>query len=234
SLAALAQREGATPFMALLAAFQLLLSRYSGQGDISVGSPIAGRNRTETEGLIGFFVNTLVLRANVDDRQSFRELLAQVRQRTLAAYEHQDVPFEKLVEELQPQRSLSHSPLFQVMLTLQNMPQQAMELGRGQEGAAALKLSRLEAEGLTAQFDLTLSLAQTPRGLEGAFSYSTDLFDASTVARIAQNLGVLLRDVVARPDARLGDLSLLTGDEREQVLRQWNDTTRAYDSACLH
>ncbi|MFP2934940.1 condensation domain-containing protein, partial [Pyxidicoccus sp. 3LG] len=176
--------------------------------------------RTETEGLIGFFVNTLVLRNQVSSDATFRELLTQVRTSTLAAYEHQDVPFEKLVEELQPQRSLSHSPLFQVMLILQNMPQQSLELGRGQEGAAPLKLSRLEAEGLAAQFDLTLSLAQTPRGLEGTLCYSTDLFDAPTVASIVRNLGVLLRDAVARPDARLGDLSLLTGDEREQVLRQ--------------
>ncbi|MFP2913751.1 condensation domain-containing protein, partial [Pyxidicoccus sp. 3LFB2] len=146
-LLAFCQRQGTTPFMTLLAGFQLLLSRYSGQDDVVVGAPIAGRNRAETEGLIGFFVNTLALRSRIDSDASFAELLAQVKQTTLGAYEHQDVPFEKLVEELRPERSLSYSPLFQVMLAVQNTPTSALQL-------PGLSLRGIEGGSRVAKFDL--------------------------------------------------------------------------------
>ncbi|RYZ32408.1 MAG: non-ribosomal peptide synthetase, partial [Myxococcaceae bacterium] len=170
SLKALARQEGATPFMLLLSAFQVLLSRYSGQDDISVGSPIAGRTQAETEGLIGFFVNTLVLRAHVAPRATFRELLAQVRGTTLAAYEHQHLPFEKLVEVLQPVRDLSRSALFQAMFTLQNAPMDALRV-------PGLSFEQLPLESNSAKFDLSLTLQESPQGFMGVLEYSSDLFD---------------------------------------------------------
>nr|WP_275899242.1 non-ribosomal peptide synthetase [Pyxidicoccus caerfyrddinensis] len=217
------QREGVTPFMALLAVWQLLLARYSGQDDVTVGSPIAGRTRGETEGLIGVFLNTLVLRTQVRPQATFRELLAQVRATTLAAYEHQHLPFEKLVEELQPQRSLSYSPLFQVMLVLQNTPSAALSL-------PDLSFLALEREAEATKFDLTLSLAQTPRGLSGTLSYRTDLFDASTLSRMGEHLRTLLEAALASPDTRVGELPLLSASERQQVLESFNATTEALSS----
>ncbi|MFB1481437.1 amino acid adenylation domain-containing protein [Corallococcus sp. RDP092CA] len=225
ALQALCQREGATLFMGLVTAWQVLLSRYSGQEDIPLGSPIAGRTREDTEGLIGFFVNTLVLRTQVDSKAPFRQLLAQVRATTLAAYEHQDAPFEKLVEALQPQRSLSHSPLFQVLLALQNAPTQPLSLPGG---SAPLRLLPLEQEEQTTQFDLTLALAPTPQGLQGALSYRTDLFEAATITRMAEHLRVLLEGAVAKPDEAVGLLPLLTEAERQQVLVTWNQTRAEY------
>src|SRR4029077_19017507 len=161
SLKALGRGEGATLFMTLLAAFQVLLHRYSGQEDIAVGSPIAGRGRTELEGLIGFFVNTLVLRTDVSGNPAFRELLARVRENALGAYTHQDLPFEKLVEELAPERDMSRNPLFQVMFVLQNAPGAPLVL----EG---LEVSRLSLEGHSAKFDLTLTLRETVAGLHAS------------------------------------------------------------------
>ena len=160
ALKALARREGVTPFMLLLAAFQVLLHRHSGQEDISVGTPIAGRTRAETQGLIGLFVNTLVLRTHLGGNPSFRQLLQRVRDTTLGAYAHQDVPFEKLVEELRPVRHLSHSPLFQVMLVLQPDPLPGFTL-------PGLTLSHVELESRTSKFDLTLSLSESAQGLAG-------------------------------------------------------------------
>ncbi|RKI10859.1 non-ribosomal peptide synthetase [Corallococcus sp. AB030] len=224
SLQALCQREGVTLFMALVAAWQALLSRYSGQEDVSVGSPIAGRTHEDTEALIGFFVNTLVLRTHVDPKATFRQLLAQVRATTLAAYEHQDAPFEKLVEELQPKRSLSHSPLFQAVLALQNAPTQPLVLPSGPGASEPVRLLPLEQTEQTTQFDLTLALAQTAQGLRGALSYRTDLFEASTAARMVEHLRTLLEAVAAKPDQPLGELSLLTRDERQRILVAWNDT----------
>ncbi|RKG68716.1 condensation domain-containing protein, partial [Corallococcus terminator] len=218
---ALAQQEGATPFMALLASFQLLLSRYANQDDVCVGAPIANRNRAETEGLIGFFVNSLVLRSRIDSSASFRSLLRQVKRSTLAAYEHQDLPFEKLVEELQPQRDLSRSPLFQVIFALQNAPMGELEL-------PGLRLRPQEADTSSAKFELDLSLQETADGFSGSLAYSTDLFDASTVARMMEHLGVLLDAVCERPDAPLASVSLLTGPERQRVLGDWNATARDY------
>ncbi|WP_163871123.1 non-ribosomal peptide synthetase, partial [Myxococcus eversor] len=220
---ALCQREGVTPFMALLAVWQLLLSRYSGQDDISVGSPIAGRTRSETEGLIGFFVNTLVLRAQVRPGLRFRELLAQVKRTTLAAYEHQDVPFEKLVEELNPQRTLSHSPLFQVMLVLQNAPTTSMEVPGSTVETSPLRLEAYDSGAPSAKFDLTLTLGE---GLEGALGYRTDLFDESTIARMVEHFSTLLEAVVTTPESRLSELPMLPAEERRQVLVEWNNTRR--------
>ncbi|MFP2913541.1 condensation domain-containing protein, partial [Pyxidicoccus sp. 3LFB2] len=206
---ALAQREGATPFMVLLAGWQLLLSRYSGQDDVVVGSPIANRNRGEVEGLIGFFVNTLVLRAQVDANQSFRQLLEQVRRRTLGAYEHQDVPFEKLVEELQPQRDPSRSPLFQATFTLQNAPVEALTL-------SGLELELLTPEQETAKFDLDFGLEESATGFTGTLRYNTDLFEAATIERMMGHLKTLLESAVAAPGQRLSQLPMLPASERQQ------------------
>ncbi|NPD30098.1 condensation domain-containing protein, partial [Corallococcus exiguus] len=223
-LNALAQQEGASLFMALLAGWQVLLSRYSGQTDISVGSPIAGRTRAEVEGLIGFFVNTLVLRTQVDGEASFRELLKQVRGTVLGAYEHQDVPFEKLVEALQPERSLSHTPLFQTSMSLQNVPVEESRL-------PGLVLKPVPYEGRTSKFDLSLFFTETPDGLAGAVEYSTDLFEAATVRRMVEHLRMLLEGMVAKPEAAVGRLPMLTDAERQQVLVTWNQQQAEYDRA---
>ncbi|MGE6764044.1 non-ribosomal peptide synthase/polyketide synthase, partial [Corallococcus interemptor] len=228
SLRSLAQREGATPFMLLLAAWQLLLSRYSGQDDISVGSPIAGRTHAEAEGLIGFFVNTLVLRAQVDSRSTFRQLLSQVKATTLAAYEHQHVPFEKLVEVLQPSRDLSRSPLFQVMLVLQNAPAEALRV-------PGMAFQPIPLEGNASRFDLALTLFEVPQGLTGFLEYSTDLFDASTVQRLMAHFGVLLASLTAQPDARVSTLEVMTAEERQRLLVEWNETDTAFPrDTCIH
>jgi amino acid adenylation domain-containing protein len=233
AITTLGQREGATPFMVLLAAFQAVLSRYSGQRDISVGSPIAGRTHADTEGLIGFFVNTLVLRTRLEGNPSFRELLGRVRQVALGAYAHQDLPFEKLVEELKPQRSLSYSPLFQVMLVLQNTPVSVMA---GSEGSRpSLEMHPLEVEGQTAKFDLTLSLSETPEGLIGSLQYNTDLFESATAARLLGHLQVLLEAATTNPELSLSALPLLPEAERQQMLVAWNDTQAERPWAgCIH
>src|SRR5215217_7494503 len=222
----LCRQEGATPFMALLAVWQVLLARYSGQDDITVGSPIAGRTRTETEGLIGFFVNTLVLRTHVRPGLRFRELLAQVRATTLGAYEHQDVPFEKLVEELKPQRSLSHTPLFQVMLSLQNLPVANRTVESTSDDSAPLHLESFAQELQVTKFDLTLTLSQTPEGLAGGLSYRVDLFEEATIARWVEHLNTLLEAAITAPDTLVGELPMLPVEERRQVLVEWNDTRR--------
>ncbi|HEX8439998.1 condensation domain-containing protein, partial [Archangium sp.] len=214
-LNALARQEGVTPFMLLLAAWQVLLHRYSGQQDISVGMPIAGRRQAEVEGLIGFFVNTLVVRAQVEGAKSFRELLAQVKETTLGAYAHQDVPFEKLVEELRPERDLGRTPLFQVMFSLQNAPMPELEV----EG---LKLRPVEVRRDTAKFDLSLFLHEDADGLRGSLEYSTDLYEAGTVERMLGHYQRLLESVVEKPEACLDEVVLLGEAEREQVLKGWN------------
>ncbi|RKH18541.1 amino acid adenylation domain-containing protein, partial [Corallococcus sp. CA041A] len=221
--AGLARREGATPFMALLAAWQVLLSRYSRQEDLLVGAPIAGRTHGDVEGLVGFFVNTLVLRARVRPETSFRALLGQVRDTTLAAYEHQDLPFEKLVEELQVPRDLGRTPLVQAVFALQNAPAEAFN-------APGLRMEPLEVDAGTAHFDLSLLLTETPDGLRGSIEYSTDLFERDTVARLAGHLLVLLEAAVAGPDVPLSRLPWLTPEERQQVLVAWNDTALPYPS----
>jgi amino acid adenylation domain-containing protein len=215
--------------MTLLAAFQVLLARYTGQEDIVVGSPIAGRTRTELEDLIGFFVNTLLLRTDLAGDPTFRELLGRVREVTLDAHAHQDVPFERLVEELQPQRDLSRNPLFQVMFVLQNAP-------RRTEECAGLTLEEVRGVDTgTAKLDLTLYLEETEQGLAGECEYSMDLFDAGTIARLIEHFQTLLAGIVADPDQHLSQLPLLSEAERQQLLVAWNETQADYPAeACLH
>ena len=215
ALGALCRAEDVTPFMALLAAFQTLLCRYTGQEDIAVGTPIAGRNFAETEGLIGFFVNTLVMRTRLAGNPTFRELLARVRQVSLGAYSNQDLPFERLVEELQPERDLSRTPLVQVMFVLQNAPMQPRHL-------PGLAMRRLEVDSGTAKFDLTLFAEQDGDDLRLAFNYNTDLFDRATIERMAAHFDTLLGAAAADPSLRIWDLPLLSAAERSRVLETWN------------
>ncbi len=188
----IARREEATLFMVLLAGFAALLSRYSGQEDMLIGTAIAGRQRAELEKLIGFFINTLVIRTDLRGNPSFRELVGRVREAMLGAYAHQDVPFEKLVEEIQPERSLGNNPLFQVQMVMQNLPGGRMPL----EG---LYLEWFEVEEVSAKFDLSLVLAEVEKGMKGTFLYNTDLFDGSTIAHMAERYEALLREAAQSP-----------------------------------
>ncbi len=227
-LLALSRQEGATLFMTLLAAFNVLLYRYSGQKDILIGTPIANRNRAEIEGLIGFFVNTLVLRAQMESDQSFVSLLRQLRSTTLDAYAHQDVPFEKLVQELQPERDMSRSPLFQVMLVLQNAPSQTFEL-------PGLTLSAFETRNRTAKFDLMLTAVERPDGIFAELEYDTDLFERETIKRMIGDFQVLLESVTANPLEKVSTVPLLTQTERARLLEEWNQTDAEYArDTCLH
>jgi amino acid adenylation domain-containing protein len=214
-LEALSQRQGVTLFMTLLAAFQTLLYRYTQQEDIVVGSAIANRNRSEIEGLIGFFVNSLVLRTNLSGKPTFVELLDRVREVALGAYAHQDLPFEKLVEELHPERNLSHHPLFQVAFSLQNTPIQALELPE-------LTLSLLDFDNPSAKFDLEFHMWESPEGLRGQVIYSSDLFDDTTITRMLGHFQTLLQSIVANPQQHLCQLPLLTESERHQLLVEFN------------
>ncbi|HEY9781103.1 MAG TPA: amino acid adenylation domain-containing protein [Leptolyngbyaceae cyanobacterium] len=222
SLEALSQQQGVTLFMTLLAAFQTLLYRYTGQSDIAVGSPIANRNRAELEPLIGFFVNSLVLRTNLSGNPTFRQLLARVREVTLEAYAHQDLPFEKLVQELHPERDPSRHPLFQVAIALQNTPISALEL-------PGLALNQFEFDNGTSKLDLEFHLWQSPEKLKGQVIYSTDLFDCTTITRMLGHFQTLLEGIVAEPDRRLADLPILTATERQQLLVEWNNTQKDYN-----
>jgi len=216
-LTALSQRAGATLFMTLLAAFDVLLARYTGQNDLMVGVPIANRQRAEIEPLIGFFVNTLVLRGDLSGDPSFDELLARVRTVTLDAYAHQDLPFERLVDELQLVRDTSHSALVQVMFSLQNTPIAALEL-------PGLTLQPVDLANDSAKFDLSLGLAEGPDGLVAALTYATGLFDATTITRLLGHYHALLEGIVAAPSRPISMLSLLTAAERQHLLVEWNDT----------
>jgi amino acid adenylation domain-containing protein len=207
----LSRQEGVTLFMTLLAAFKVLLYRYTSQDDLIVGTPIANRNRLETEGLIGFFVNALVLRTDLSGNPSFREFLRRVREVCLGAYGHQDLPFDRLVEELHLKRDLSRNPLFQVMFVMHNAPLRTVEL-------PGLTLSPVEGDSETAHFDLTLQIMDAGQGLTAAFVYNTDLFEAGTIARMLGNFQTLLEAMVANPEQRLSDLPLLTEAERQQLL----------------
>ncbi|HEY3566981.1 MAG TPA: AMP-binding protein, partial [Thermoanaerobaculia bacterium] len=213
----LGRREGATLFMVLLAAFQAVLARASGQDDLAVGTPVAGRNRVEVEGLIGFFVNNLVLRGDLSGDPTFRELLGRTRETELAAQGHQDVPFEKLVEELVSERSLAHAPLVQVVIALQNEPFGRLEI-------QDLRLRLVALETAVAKFDLTLNLEDHGGGLAGTVEYATDLYDAATVDRLIAGFERLLAAAVAGPDRRVSELPLLSAAERHQMLAEWNDT----------
>ncbi|HTQ78615.1 MAG TPA: amino acid adenylation domain-containing protein, partial [Thermoanaerobaculia bacterium] len=216
-LEALAQAAGGTLFMVLLAAFQALLGRYSSQEDIVVGTPVAGRNRLETEGLIGFFVNSLAIRARLGGDPTLADLLAQIRETTLAAFAHQDLPFEKLVGDLQVERSRSHSPLFQTVFVLQNAPAPAREI-------PGLRLSPLAVDNGTAKFDLTAILVPAEGRLQGLVEYNRDLFDRATIERVAQHYRTLLARLVEEPTLRLSELPLLSPAERQQLFVEWNDT----------
>jgi len=222
ALKALSYQEGATLFMTLLTAFQALLYRYTGQTDILVGCTIANRNRTEIENLIGFFVNTLALRANLADNPTFRELLSKTKKVTLDAYVHQDLPFEKLVEELNLERDLSFNPLVQVTFALQSAPLLAIDLSN-------LKLSPLEEnKNNITKFDMEVSVWETPEGLAVDWGYNNDLFESATMERMTQHYHNLLEEVVRNPDCNINNLSLLTRVEQEQILEAWNETATIY------
>ncbi len=224
----LSQQHGSTLFMTLLAAFQTLLWRYTGSEDIIVGSPIANRDRTELEGLIGFFANTITLRTNLAGNPTFEELLTRVRKVALGAYAHQDLPFDLLVEELQPQRNLSYTPVFQVMFVLQNTPMSALEL-------PDLTISLLAIDNGSAKFDLTLEVTETPQKLFANLEFNTDLFEESTIKRMAGHFQTLLKEIIANPKLRLSELSLLTESEKRQLLLEWNDTQAEYpQQQCIH
>lgn len=226
-LKALARGEGVTPYMFLLAVFQTLLGRYTRQDDIVVGTPVANRNRTELEPLIGFFVNTLVLRTDLSGDPTFRELLGRVREVTLGAFAHQDVPFEKLVEELQPERDTSRTPLFQVMFSLQNAPLPPLRMGD-------IEISLLDDETEVSPFDLSFDVIERADGLLCTLEYNTDLFDGATVRRMLKHFAVLLDAAVTDPSASLSALPLLTDEERRQ-LSQWNETRRDFPrDRCIH
>ncbi|MEM9217772.1 MAG: amino acid adenylation domain-containing protein, partial [Cyanobacteria bacterium P01_F01_bin.150] len=228
----LAQRSGVTLFMLLLAGFKVLLCRYTGQEGIVVGSPIANRNRPEIEGLIGFFVNSLVMHTDLSGNPSFREVLRRVRQTALEAYDHQDVPFEKLVEELQPERSLSYHPLFQVMLSYQqqkvmvptfNLPNLEVSWYPGDEAE------------VTTRFDIELQLWPDGDNLKGSCIYNRDLFEASTIERMLEHYETVLAAIATAPDTPIHDLQLLSPSERQQLLVEWNQTTTNYPSdQCIH
>ena len=220
ALAALGLHAGATLFTVLLAAFKVLLHRYTGQDDLSVGCPIANRRRRELEEVIGFFANTLVLRTKLSGDPSFREALKRVQEGTLAAYAHQDAPFEKLVDLLQPQRDLSRNPLFQVAFALQPVRQTTFRL-------PALTLSPFEVERETAKFDLCLELSETLEGIAGILEYSTDLFERPSMARLLRHFERLIEGIVTDPARHLSELPLLSRAEQAQVFREWNDTARA-------
>jgi len=222
------QREGVTLFMTLLAAFQILLYRYTGQVDFLVGSPVANRTQAETEGMIGFFVNTLVLRADFSGMPTLREVLKRVRHIALEAYDHQEMPFERIVEELQPERSLSYTPLIQVMFALQNTPLESLHF-------SDLVVDIQEVENKTAKFDLTLEFKETIEGLLGNIEYSTDLFERATVVRMVSHYQRILEELLANPEQRVGAFSLLTERERFQQIVEWNATQRDYPwDRCIH
>jgi amino acid adenylation domain-containing protein/thioester reductase-like protein len=228
ALKTLSNQENATLFMILLAAYKTLLHRYTNQDDIAIGSGIANRNRAEIESLIGFFVNTLVLRTDLRNNPTFREFLGRVREVTLSAYAHQDLPFEYLVEQLHPERNLSRNPLFQVVFILQNATTEKLQL-------PGLTITPLKQQNWTAKFDLYLSMHESDSGLTGTFEYNTDLFDESTIARMEGHFLTLLSAIVANPDRRLLELPLLTETERHQLLIEWNQTNTAFpDNKCLH
>ncbi|MGZ6550807.1 MAG: condensation domain-containing protein, partial [Tumebacillaceae bacterium] len=220
-LKSLCTKEGISLFMILLTAFKTLLYRYTGQEDMVVGTPIAGRNRREVEGPIGYFVNSLVLRTNLSGAPSFKELLRRVRDTSLDAFANQDVPFENLVETLQPERNLSHSPLFQVMFAFQHAGNEQWDL----EG---LQIGRVDAGIEISKFDLTLAMTESPEGIQAVFEFSTDLYNRDTIERMAEHYRTLLTSIVADLTCPIAQLKILPADEHEKLMVQWNDTTVDY------
>ncbi|RCJ27418.1 non-ribosomal peptide synthetase [Nostoc sp. ATCC 43529] len=227
ALKQLSQREDATLFMSLLAAFNILLYRYTDQEDILIGSPIANRNRAELEGMLGLFVNTLVLRNNLSGNPTFQEFLHRVRQVTLDAYAHQDLPFEMIVEELQPERDLNRNPLYEVMFVLQNTPTNVQEV-------SGLTLRTLDFDSGTSQLDIFLSMFESQDGLTGCLEYNTDIFDATTISKFINNYQNLLENIIANPQQRICELSPLAPAEQEQLLFNFNQTSAEYKDVCLH
>ena len=217
----LSKAEGVTLFMTLLAGWQTLLYRYTNQHDISVGTTIANRTRRELEGVIGFFVNTLVMRTDLSGEPSFRALLQRVREVALGAYGHQDLPFEKLVEELNPPRNMSHTPLFQVMFTLQNAPTPTFDL-------VGLRLSAMNVDRGAAKFDLNLNILDMANGLVASLEYNTDLFNSSTIDRMLAHFQMLLTAIVAEPDQSVSALPMLQDEERQHLLVDRNGIDMVY------
>jgi amino acid adenylation domain-containing protein len=227
ALRRVAQNARATMFMTLLAAFQTLLARYSGEDDIAVGTAIANRPRVETEGIVGFFANTLVLRTDVSGNPTFSELIGRVREVALGAYRHQDLPFERLVKELQPERTLRHTPLFQHMFVFQNTPAEELMLG-------GVRTEVLPLDHETAMFDLTLTLSESDDRIAGTLEYSSDLFERETAERIAAHFQRLLSGVAETPVRPIRELDLLGASERHRLLVEWNDTGAHFPDRCIH
>ena len=227
SLRALSRREGVTLFMVLMAAFKVVLMRYSGVEDVSVGTVIANRTRKEVEGLIGFFINTLVMRTNLSGNPNFRELVKRERRIALGAYARQEMPFEKLVEEVNPQRDLSRSPLFQVMMILQNMEREVLEL-QGVELSGVAGGLEADDDVQTAKFDLTVSITDPGDDLAGTVNYSLDLFEGVTIDRLICHYTNVLKAAVVELERPISELSLLSPEERAQIVVEWNETWRPY------
>ncbi|MBW8873677.1 MAG: non-ribosomal peptide synthase/polyketide synthase [Acidobacteria bacterium] len=223
----LARVEGATPFILLLSALKALLARYSGQDDLTVGTPVAGRTRVETEGMIGLFINTLALRTGLEGNPSFLEMVKRVRDVSLAAQAYQDLPFEKLVEELRPRRSLNHSPFFQVLFNLQNTPESAADL-------PGLELEFMDLLSRSSKFDLSLSLSERQGAFGGSLEFNRDLFDAATARRMVDHLEILLGNAVAMPERPLSELEILSPPERRQLVQEASDSGRPVRPACCH
>lgn len=222
------RRKGITLFIMLLSAFEVLLYRYTNQTNIVIGSPIANRDRSGMEGLIGFFLNMLVLRTDLSENPSFEEVLKRVGEVALGAYAHQDLPFEKLVEQLNPERNMSYNPLFQVLFTLQSNPPLTFDL-------PGLHLQLVEAKTETAKFDLSLILKDTEQGLIGTWEYSTELFEAATISRMTGHFQTLLEGIIVNPEQLISNLPLLTATERQQMLVEWNATQTSYPKdQCIH
>jgi hypothetical protein len=235
ALKALAADQDATMYMVLLAAFKVLLARYSGESDIVVGTPVAGRDRVELEPLIGFFVNAVALRTSLDGDPGFTEVVQRVRRTALDAYHHQELPFERLVDEIQPARQLSVHPLFQVSFQLFQAQQDLGHLGRDSLALPGVAVDAYKTGTRTSKFDLAVELEDHPGGLRGHIEYSTELYDADTIERITSNFLTLLDGVIARPEQPLSELPMLAPRERLRIMEEWNDTGRlAPDSSCLH
>jgi len=228
-LTELTRREGYSMYMTMLAAFNVLLYRYSGQDDIMIGSPIANRGKPELEEIIGFFSNTIVIRSDLTGNPTFIQLLERVRRITSAAYDNQDLPFEKLVEELQPDRYMSHNPLFQAMLVLEGLTKPTVAVENKN-----IAVSPLTAHSGTSKFDLLLLIRQSEKIISCSFEYSTDLFDSNTITRFLSHFKNLLEAVAAEPGQPIDDIRYLPDEEKEQLLFCWNDTGKVYDIQPLH
>ena len=224
----LSRKNDATLFMTLLSVFKILLQKYTGQADICVGSPISNRTREEVEGLIGLFVNTLSLRSDVNPELSFNDFLGKVKATTLEAYENQDIPFEKVVDVVEPERNLSYSPLFQVMMVLQNNPVGDLKF-------SGLNIETLEFESAISKFDITLDFIETANGLYGNIEYNTDLFESGTIERMAKHFVVLVEQITENSQKQIKDVEILTSAEKHQLLVDWNDTKVDYPKEkCIH